>query len=74
MFAGEADGAPLRIAVLGLVGTLMEYPVLLGYSLLAARASGWFQGTVRARVLDGASGAALLAAAGSVAASTLRHR
>jgi homoserine/homoserine lactone efflux protein len=74
VFAGEAEGAPLRIAVLGLVATVMEYPVLLGYSLLAARASAWFSGTVGPRLLDGAAGAALLAAAGSVATSTLRHR
>lgn len=74
VFAGEAEGAPLRIAVLGLVATLMEYPVLLGYSLLAARASAWFSGTLRPRILDGLSGAALVAAAGTVASTTLRNR
>jgi threonine/homoserine/homoserine lactone efflux protein len=74
VFAGDADGAPLRIAVLGLVATVMEYPVLLGYSLLAARASAWFRGTLRQRLLDGVSGSALLAAAGSVGAATLRNR
>lgn len=74
VFAGEAAGAPLRIAVLGLVATLMEYPVLLGYSLLASRARRWFSGTVKPRVLDGVSGSALLAAAGTVAGATLRHR
>jgi homoserine/homoserine lactone efflux protein len=74
VFAGEAEGAPLRIAVLGLVATLMEYPVLLGYSLVATRAREWFSGTLGPRVLDGVSGAALLAAAGSVATSTLRNR
>jgi homoserine/homoserine lactone efflux protein len=74
VFAGDAEGGPLRIAVLGLVATSMEYPVLLGYSLLASQASRWFRGTVGARVLDGASGTALLAAAGSVATATLRHR
>jgi homoserine/homoserine lactone efflux protein len=31
VFAGDAEGAPLRIVVLGLVATSMEYPVLLGY-------------------------------------------
>jgi homoserine/homoserine lactone efflux protein len=74
VFAGNAEGAPLRIAVLGLVATSMEYPVLLGYSLLASQASRWFRGTVGSRVLDSASGTALLAAAGSVATATLRHR
>jgi threonine/homoserine/homoserine lactone efflux protein len=74
VFAGDAEGAPLRIAVLGLVATSMEYPVLLGYSLLASQASRWFRGTVGSRILDGASGTALLAAAGSVATATLRHR
>jgi homoserine/homoserine lactone efflux protein len=74
VFAGDADGAPLRIAVLGLVATVMEYPVLLGYSLLASQASAWFSGTLKPRILDGVSGSALLAAAGSVATSTLRHR
>ena len=74
MFAGDADGAPLRIAVLGLIATSMEYPVLLGYSLLASRASRWFSGTLKPRVFDGVSGTALLAAAGSVATATLRNR
>jgi homoserine/homoserine lactone efflux protein len=74
VFAGEAEGAPLRIAVLGLVATVMEYPVLLGYSLLAAGASRWFRGSAGRRVLDGLSGSALLAAAGTVAGNTLRHR
>jgi threonine/homoserine/homoserine lactone efflux protein len=73
VFAGAAEGTPLRIAVLGLVATLMEYPVLLGYSLLASRARRWYSGTVKPRVLDGLSGSALLAAAGSVAGATLRR-
>ena len=74
VFAGDAEGAPLRIAVLGLVATVMEYPVLLGYSLLAASASRWFRGSAGRRVLDGLSGSALLAAAGTVAGNTLRQR
>jgi threonine/homoserine/homoserine lactone efflux protein len=74
VFAGDAEGAPLRIAVLGLVAIVMEYPVLLGYSLLAASASRWFRGTTGRRVLDGLSGSALLAAAGTVAGNTLPHR
>jgi threonine/homoserine/homoserine lactone efflux protein len=74
VFAGNAEGAPLRIAVLGLVATVMEYPVLLGYSLLAASARRWFRGTTGRRVLDGLSGSALLAAAGTVAGNTLPHR
>ena len=74
VFAGDVDGAPLRIAVLGLVATVMEYPVLLGYSLLAASASRWFRGSAGRRALDGLSGSALLAAAGTVAGNTLRQR
>ena len=74
VFAGEAEGAPLRIAVLGVVATLMEYPVLLGYCLAASQARRWFTGTVGPRLLDGIAGSALLAAAGSVARTTLRHR
>jgi len=74
VFAGDADGAPLRIAVLGLVATVMEYPVLLGYGLAAAHARRWLTGTVGPRLLDGLAGSALLAAAGSVARTTLRHR
>lgn len=73
VFAGDTDGAPLRIAVLGFVAISMEYPVLFGYSLLASRASRWFSGTLRSRVLDGAAGSALLAAACSVATATLRR-
>jgi homoserine/homoserine lactone efflux protein len=74
VFAGDAEGAPLRIAVLGLIATAMEYPVLLAYSLLASRASQWFSGTARPRILDAASGTALLGAAGWVATATLRNR
>ena len=74
VFAGDVDGAPLRVAVLGLVGTLMEYPVLLGYSLLASHARRWFAGSDARRALDALSGSALLMAAGSVARATLRHR
>jgi hypothetical protein len=36
--------------------------------------SAWFKGTLRPRILDGLSGAALLAAAGTVASTTLRNR
>jgi threonine/homoserine/homoserine lactone efflux protein len=74
VFAGGTEGAPLRIAVLGLFATLMEYPVLLGYSLLAARASAWLSGALGRRLLDALSGGALVAAAGSVAGATLRER
>jgi len=74
VFAGDAQGAPVRIALLGLVGTLMEYPVLLGYSLLASRARRWFAGAGARRALDALAGSALLVAAGSVARATLRQR
>ena len=73
-FAGDAQGAPLRIAVLGMVAIAMEYPVLLAYSLMAARARTWLKGMRGKRVLDGLSGTALLAAAGTVASATLRQR
>jgi len=74
VFAGDVDGAPLRIAILGVVATTMEYPVLLGYSILAATASRWFHGSAGRRALEGLSGSALLAAAGTVAGNTLRQR
>ena len=74
VFAGDVEGAPLRIAVLGLVATLLEYPVLLGYALLASRARRWFSGPAARRGLDALSGSALLLAAGSVARASLRHR
>jgi homoserine/homoserine lactone efflux protein len=74
VFAGDVEGAPLRIAILGLVATVLEYPVLLGYALLASRARRWFSGTEARRALDALSGSALLLAAGSVARATLRHR
>ncbi len=73
-FAGEAHGAPLRIAVLGMVAIAMEYPVLLAYSLMASKARAWLRGTRGKRMLDGLSGTALLAAAGTVASTTLRQR
>ncbi|HYM68010.1 MAG TPA: LysE family translocator [bacterium] len=39
-FAGSGDGgAPARIVLLGLLALGLEYPVLLAYSLLAARAA-----------------------------------
>jgi len=74
VFAGEAQGAPARIAVLGLVAIVTEYPVLLGYSLLAWRTSRWFQGERGRRIMDGLAGAALLMAAGTVARASLRGR
>lgn len=73
-FAGEAEGAPLRIAILGMVAIIMEYPVLLAYSLMASRARAWFDDTRGQRVLDGLAGSALLTAAGTVASTTLRPR
>ncbi|MBI3827700.1 MAG: LysE family translocator [Candidatus Rokubacteria bacterium] len=74
VFAGEAAGAPSRIAVLGLIASLMEYPVLLGYSLLASRISTWLTGTGGRRLLDALSGSAVILAAATVARSTLRAR
>jgi threonine/homoserine/homoserine lactone efflux protein len=73
VFAGPADGAAWRIAVLGFT-TAMEYPVLLGYSILAAHAARRLGGVRRRRVLDAVSGTALLAAAGIVATTTLHNR
>ena len=74
VFAGQAEGAPARIAVLGVAAILSEYPVLLGYSVLASRAARLFRGDRERRVLDGLSGAALLCAAGTVARASLRAR
>src|SRR5262245_44068853 len=67
VFAGEVVGAPVRIAVLGLVATVLEYPVLLGYALVASHARRWFGRSGARRALDALSGSALLLAAGSVA-------
>ena len=72
VFAGDVEGAPLRIAVLGAVATLLEYPVLLGYALLASHARRWFGGHGARRALDALSGSALLLAASSVARASLR--
>jgi len=74
VFAGDVEGAPLRIAILGLIATVLEYPVLLGYALLASHARRWFAGPDARRALDALSGSALLAAAGSVARASLRNR
>lgn len=73
-FAGEAEGAPGRIALLGVISFVMEYPVLFAYSIFASSASDWFRGTRGRQALDAISGTALLAAAGTVARSTLRAR
>lgn len=71
-FAGSADGAPLRIVMLGLLAIVIEYPVLLAYSLAASRARQWLQGPAGRRMLDALAGVALLAAAGSVLTTSLR--
>jgi len=72
-FAGEAEGAAARIAILGLVSMVIEYPVLLAYSLLGARARGWLAGPRGRRALDALAGTALLGAAATVATASLRR-
>jgi homoserine/homoserine lactone efflux protein len=71
-FAGSADGAPMRIVMLGLLAIVIEYPVLLAYSLAASKARLWLQGPAGRRMLDALAGVALLGAAGSVASTSLR--
>ena len=73
-FAGEAEGAPLRMAILGIVSMIMEYPVLLGYSVLGSQARRLLTGSAGRRALDGLAGTALVAAAASVASTSLKPR
>jgi threonine/homoserine/homoserine lactone efflux protein len=56
------------------VSMVIEYPVLLAYSLLGARARGWLTGTRGRRALDALAGTALLGAAAAVASASLRRR
>ena len=71
-FAGSADGAPLRIMMLGLLAIVIEYPVLLAYSLAASKARLWLQGATGRRMLDALAGVTLLAAASTVVTTSLR--
>lgn len=74
VFAGEAEGAPGRIAVLGAIAIAAEYPVLLGYALLGSRALKFAKTPLARRVMDAFSGIALIAAAAMVARTTLEKR
>jgi homoserine/homoserine lactone efflux protein len=73
-FVGEAEGASIRIILLGLIAIVLEYPILLAYSVLAARARRLITTGKGRRVLNGFSGVALIGAAGSVALTTLQRR
>ncbi len=73
-FVGEAEGASIRIILLGFLAIVLEYPILLVYSLLAARARRLIATGRGRRVLSAFSGLALIGAAGSVAATTLQRR
>ncbi len=74
VFAGEAEGAPLRIAILGALAILSEYPVLLGYALLGSRALKFARTPMARRVIDACAGFALIGAAGMVARTALDKR
>jgi threonine/homoserine/homoserine lactone efflux protein len=73
-FAGSAVGAPARIALLGAVALVLEYPVLLAYALLAARARVVVTGGFGRRALDFLSGCVLLGAVSRVAATSAQRR
>jgi len=57
--------------LLGVFSLVLEYPVLLAYSLLASRVRVWLLGGRSRVLLQAASGLALLAAAGLVTATRL---
>ena len=71
VFAGSADGTPTRIVLLGILSFVLEYPVLLAYSLLASRVRVWLSRSRGRVLLQTGSGLALLAAAGLVTATHL---
>ena len=73
-FAGSADGAPQRILLLGLCAVILEYPVLLAYSLLGARMSTASNSIAARRMLQAGSGLALMGAAAMVARTSLQNK
>lgn len=73
-FAGDADGAPQRILLLGMCAIILEYPVLLAYSLLGARMSAVSNSIAARRVLQAGSGLALMGAAAMVARTSLHNK
>jgi threonine/homoserine/homoserine lactone efflux protein len=73
-FVGEAEGASVRIVILGFLAIVLEYPILLAYSLLASRARRLITTGHGRRIMNALSGIALIGAAGSVAATTLQRR
>lgn len=73
-FAGDADGAPQRILLLGMCAIVLEYPVLLAYSLLGARMSGMSNSISARRAMQAGSGLALMGAAAMVARTSLQNK
>lgn len=73
-FAGPAEGAAQRILLLGLLAIALEYPVLLGYSLLGARLSGITRNIAAQRVLQAGAGLSLIGAASLVARTSLQNK
>jgi threonine/homoserine/homoserine lactone efflux protein len=73
-FVGDIDGAAIRIIALGIIAIVVEYPILLAYSLLASRARRLITTGNGRRLLNAFSGCALIGAAGSVAVTTLQRR
>jgi threonine/homoserine/homoserine lactone efflux protein len=74
VFAGEAEGAPARIAILGALAILSEYPVLLAYAALGSRALGVARTPLAKRITNALSGFALLGAAAMVARMSVERR
>ncbi|HLN13973.1 MAG TPA: LysE family translocator [bacterium] len=69
VFAGAAEGAAGRIVLLGIFSFVLEYPVLLAYSLLASRVRVWLSRGRGRILLQAGRSLALLAAAGLVTAT-----
>jgi len=72
-FAGPADGADQRILILGFLAIVLEYPVLLVYSLLGSRISAVTRNVTAQRVLQTAAGLSLIGAATMVARTSLQE-
>jgi homoserine/homoserine lactone efflux protein len=73
-FAGEAEGAAMRIIALGVIAILLEYPVLAVYSLLGDAATRAARSAPARRLMGLGSAAALFGAAAMVARTTLAKR
>lgn len=74
VFAGGADGAPMRMVVLGLVSIFVEYPILTAYGVLSELAARTAKSKKARRLVDFGSGLALIGAALLVARTTFERQ